>query len=238
LFRRDNKLAVFNKDGDICHGEPAVSSLQELFMRTLLIFAAAASAFAAEIPPGAHVLLRVQSTVSTRSAQVGDYIYLQTSTPIAAEGRVLVPMGSHVQGVVTEVNRGGRVKGKADLSIRLEVLTLPGGQQYKFSPHASSLENDPSGQRVVDKEHSSVQQASNKEGDIARIAIFAGSGAALGAMVGNWGNGGSALEGAGIGAGAGAAVGLATVLITRGKDVELRQGAGLDVVFDQAVALQ
>jgi type IV secretion system protein VirB10 len=209
-------------------------------MRTILAFAVAAvGAFAAEIPAGSHVLLRVQSTVSTRSAQVGDYIYLQTSTPIAADGRIVVPMGSHVQGVVTDVNRGGRVKGKADLSIRLDVLTLPGGQQYKISPHAASLENDPTGQRVVDQEHSKLQQDSHKEADLGRIAIFAGSGAALGAIVGNWGHsGGSALEGAAIGAGAGAAVGLATVLITRGKDVELRQGAGLDVVFDQAVTLQ
>lgn len=206
--------------------------------RALLIFTAtAASLLAADIPAGSHVLLRIQSTVSTRSAQAGDYVYLQTATPIAAEGRVLVPIGSHVQGVVTDVNRAGRVKGRADLSIRLDVLTLPSGQQYKFSPHTSSLENDPSGQRVVDKERSKIQQASNKEGDFARIAVFAGSGAALGAIVGNWGSG-SALQGAGIGAGAGAAVGLATVLLTRGKDVELRQGAGLDVVFDQPVTLQ
>lgn len=208
-------------------------------MRTLFILVAGATGLlAVDIPSGAHVLLRVQSTVSTRSAQVGDYVYLQTATPIAADGRVVVPVGSNVQGVVTDVNRAGRVKGRADLSIRLDVLTLPSGQQYKFSPHASSLENDPSGQRVVDKEQSKIQQASNKEGDLGRIAIFAGSGAALGAFAGNWGGGGSALRGAGIGAGAGAAVGLATVLITRGKDVELRQGAGLDVVFDQPLTLQ
>ena len=206
-------------------------------MRALLAFAAASTMFAVDIPSGSHVLLRMQSTVSTRSAQAGDYIYLQTATPIAADGRIVVPMGSYVQGVVTDVNRGGRVKGVADLSIRLDTLTLPGGQQYKISPHTSSLESDPSGQRVIDKEHSKVQQAPNKEGDFGRIAIFAGGGAAIGAFAGNWG-GGSALEGAAIGAAAGAAVGAAVVLLTRGKDVELHQGAGLDVVFDQPLALQ
>lgn len=207
-------------------------------MRTLVALAATAvSLVGAEIPSGSHVLLRVQSTVSTRSAQAGDFIYLQTATPIAADGRIVVPMGSYVQGVVTDVNRGGRVKGQADLSIRLDVLTLPNGQQYKIAPHASSLENDPSGQRVVDKEHSKVQQAPNKEGEFARIAIFAGSGATIGAFVGSF-NRGSALQGAGIGAASGAAVGAAVVLLNRGKDVELRQGAGIDVMFDQPVALQ
>ena len=66
----------------------------------------------------------------------------------------------------------------------------------------------------------------------ARIAILAGSGAALGALVDR------GVKGAGIGAGVGGAVGLATVLLTRGKEVELRQGATLDVVFDRPVAIE
>jgi hypothetical protein len=36
----------------------------------------------------------------------------------------------------------------------------------------------------------------------------------------------------------GSAVGLATVLLTRGKEVELRQGSTLDVVFDRPVTLE
>jgi hypothetical protein len=52
------------------------------------------------------------------------------------------------------------------------------------------------------------------------------------------GSGIGAGAGAGIGAGAGAAVGLATVLLTRGREVELRQGTSLDVVFDRPVALE
>jgi hypothetical protein len=44
--------------------------------------------------------------------------------------------------------------------------------------------------------------------------------------------------GAGIGAGAGGAVGLATVLLSRGKEVDLRQGSTIDVVFDRAVPVE
>ena len=46
------------------------------------------------------------------------------------------------------------------------------------------------------------------------------------------------LEQRGIGAGAGSAVGIATTLLTRGKEVELRQGSTLDVVFDRAIAIE
>ncbi len=206
-------------------------------MRSFLLVLTAATAFAADIPSGAHVLLRMQNSINTRTSKAGDFVYLQTATPIAAGGSVLVPIGSYVQGVVVDVNRGGRVKGRADLSIRLETLTLASGQQYKFAPRVDSLEGDSGGQKVVGDENK-IQQGAGTGRDTAQIAILTGLGAAVGARVNRFGNGGSALRGVGIGSGVGAAVGLASVAFTRGKDVDLRQGASLDVVFDQPVALQ
>ena len=179
----------------------------------------------------------MQNSINSRTAKPGDYVYLQTATPIAAGGSIVVPQGSHVQGVIVEVNRAGRVKGRADLSIRLETLTLNSGQQFKFEPRVASLEGDAGGQHVTGGE-GKVQQGSTVGKDAGRVAILAGSGAALGAMVSQGTGGGNIARGAGIGAGAGVAVGVASALLTRGKDVELRQGSSLDVVFDQPVALQ
>ena len=206
-------------------------------MRTLLLLIVTASVFAADIPSGAHVLLRMQNTINSRTARVGDFVYLQTATPIAADESIVVPAGSHVQGVVVDVNRAGRVKGRAQLSIRLETLTLMNGKQFKFEPRIASLEGDAGGQRIANNENT-VKQGSGAGQDAGRVAILAGSGAALGAMVSRGTGGGSVLRGAGIGAGTGAAVGLASVLLTRGRDVELRQGSSLDVVFDHPVELQ
>ena len=206
-------------------------------MRYLACLAfAAALAAAAEIPSGSHVLLRMQSTVNTRTAKVGDFVYLRTDTPISDGKQIVVPMGSHVQGVVAMVNRAGKVKGRAELAIRLETLTLPSGQQLKFEPRIDSVEGDAGGQQVANRENT-VKQGSTVGKDVGQVAILAGSGAMLGAMIGRVGNTG-ALRSAGVGAGAGAAVGLATALLTRGKDVELRQGATMDVAFDHPIDLQ
>jgi hypothetical protein len=204
-------------------------------MKTWLFFFAGIAALAAEIPAGTHLLLRLQNTVNSRTAKVGDYVYLVTATPLAAEGGVVIPLGSHVQGVVALVERAGRLRGRAEMAVRLETLTLPSGRQFRLEPRLASIEGDAGGQQVVDRENR-VQQGSTAAKDAGQIAIFAGSGAALGAMVGRVGNG-SAVRGASIGAGAGGAVGLATVLLTRGKDVELRQGSTMDVVFDRPVLL-
>ena len=68
---------------------------------------------AAEIPPGAHVLLRMQNSVTTRTAKEGDFVYLRTASPIASEGAIAVPEGSYVQGVVSRAKPSGRVAGRA-----------------------------------------------------------------------------------------------------------------------------
>ena len=51
-------------------------------------------ATAAEIPKGAHVLLRMMNSVNTRTAGEGDQVYMQTASPIAADGQILIPAGS------------------------------------------------------------------------------------------------------------------------------------------------
>ena len=186
---------------------------------------------AVEIPPGAHVLLRMENSINTRTAQAGDYVYLRTGSPISASGEIVVPVGSYVQGVVTQAKRSGRVAGRAQLAIRLETLTLASGKAFKFAPHLSAVDAGETGQKVVGKE-GVVEQAPSHGEDAKQIAILAGSGAAIGGLTDrSW-------KGAGIGAGVGSAVGLATVLLTRGKEVELRQGATLDVVFDRPVAIE
>ncbi len=185
---------------------------------------------ATEIPKGAHVLLRMVNSISTKAAQQGDYVYLRTASPITVDGRIVVPEGSYVQGVVSYAKRSGRVAGKAELGIRLESLTLPGGQGLKFAPRLASVDSNESEQKVDSEDL--VKQGSSHGKDVERIAILAGSGASIGGFTDrSW-------KGAGIGAGVGSAVGLATVLATRGKEAELRQGSTLDVVFDRPVVIE
>jgi hypothetical protein len=187
-------------------------------------------AAASEIPQGSHALLRLENSVSTRTAREGDYVYMRTASPIAANGQIVVPEGSYVQGVVTHSLRSGRVKGKAELSIRIDTLTLPSGKVVKLSPRLSSVDSEGTEQKV-DPNENEIKQGSSHGADAARVAELGGTGAAIGGLATRtW-------TGAGIGAGAGGAVGLATVLLTRGKEVELRHGSTIDVVFDHAVPM-
>ena len=73
---------------------------------------------AAEIPKGTHVLLRMLNSISTRTAAEGNQVYLQTVTPVAINGEIILPPGTYVQGSVSHAKRSGRVKGRAELGIR------------------------------------------------------------------------------------------------------------------------
>jgi len=188
-------------------------------------------AFAAEIPAGSHVLLKMVSSVSTRTAKAGDQVYLQTASPIAAGGEILVPVGTYVQGTVAESKRSGRVKGRAEIALHLETLTFSTGKAYKIAPHLDSVDSGETGQKVEGNE-GAVKQAGTKLQDAGRIAILAGTGGAIGGLATRtW-------TGAAIGGAAGGAVGVATTLLTRGKEVDLRAGSTLDVVFDRPLTLE
>ena len=189
------------------------------------------SAGAAEISKGTHLLLRMMNSISTRTAAEGDQVYLQTATPVALNSEIVVPPGTYVQGEVSHAQRSGRVKGRAQLGIRLETMTFAGGKVVKIAPRLSAVDSGGSGQKV-DHAESQVNAASTRGKDAGQVAILAGSGAAIGALADR------SFRGAGIGGGVGTAVGLATVLLTRGNEVELRQGTTLDVVFDRDVVIE
>ncbi len=186
---------------------------------------------ASEIPQGSHLLLKMVNSISTRTAHEGDYVYMTTASPIAANGDIAVPVNSYVQGVVTRSVRSGRVKGRAELAIRIDNLTLPSGKVIRISPQLKSVDSEGTDQKVSTGE-GEIKQGASRGTDAEKIVGPSMAGAAIGGIADrSW-------KGAGIGAGAGSAVGIATVLLTRGREVELTKGATVDVVFEKAVPIE
>jgi len=185
--------------------------------------------FSAEIPKGTHVLLKMINSVTTRTAVQGDQVYLQTATPVAIDGEIVVPPNAYVQGTVSLAKRGGRVKGRAELGLRLDSLTLPSGKVLKIQPRLATVDSGDSGQKIDQKGESTIQQGSDVGKDAKTVAITAGTGAAIGGIST------TSIRGAGIGAATGVAVALVSGLFTRGSDVELKSGSTIDVVFDRDV---
>jgi type IV secretion system protein VirB10 len=171
------------------------------------------------------------NSISTRHSVAGDRVYLETAFPILVTGRIVIPVGSYVAGVVTQVKKPGRVKGRGEIYLRFETLTLPNGVTRSFIARIGGLDGTAAGQ--LDKSEGKVISDGNKASDARTIGETTAAGASVGAIAG------SAMShagmGLGIGAGAGAAAGLIAVLATRGPDAVLARGDTVEMVLDRSL---
>ncbi|HLH18587.1 MAG TPA: hypothetical protein VKX45_15310 [Bryobacteraceae bacterium] len=191
---------------------------------------AAAPAGAYTLPPGTKVPLSLINTISTKHTEQGDRVYLETAFPVLSGGRIVVPVGSYVAGTVTKVKKPGRIKGRGELYVRFDSLTLPNGITRDFRARVGGVDGQASGQ--LDKAEGMVQSEGNKAGDARVIGEAAGAGASVGAIASR-----TAL-GSGIGAAAGAAAGLVGVLLTRGPDAVLPRGSTVEMILDRPIEFQ
>ena len=137
---------------------------------------------------GAGQLITVRTTreLSTKTAKTGDVFSAILEEPIAVDDWVVAAAGAKVDGRIVEADKGGRIKGKANLTIELTSLTTSDGQKVE-------IVTTPVGSEA----------AANKGKNAAKIGVAAGAGAAVGAIAGG---GKGAAIGALVGGGAGAAL--------------------------------
>jgi hypothetical protein len=189
--------------------------------------AAAAGGYVVE--RGTRIPLSLINSVSTKHSGEGDRVYLETVFPILVKGRVVIPPGSYVAGTITQVKRPGRVKGRGELYLRFDSLTLPNGVTRDFRARIGGIDGRAS--EELDKDEGKVRSEGNKSGDARTVGEAAAAGASVGTIAG--GVTGHYGMGAGIGAAAGAAAGLMSVLLTRGPDAVLAKGSTLEMVLDR-----
>lgn len=182
-----------------------------------------------QVATGTRVPLSLLNSVSTKSAAEGDRIYLETVFPIVIDGRVVIPPGSYVAGTVTEAKRPGRLKGRGELYVRFDSLTLPNGASRDFKARIGAL--DGRATEELEKGEGKIKSEGNKGGDAQKVGEAAAAGTSVGVIAGSVG--GRPGMGAGIGAAAGAAAGLAGVLLSRGPDAVLAKGTTLEMVLDR-----
>jgi hypothetical protein len=182
------------------------------------------------VQPGTKIPLSMINSVSTKQAVEGDRVYLETVFPILVDGRVVIPPGSYVAGTITESKRPGRVKGRGELYVRFDSLTLPNGVTREFRSRIGSL--DGRANEELDRGEGKIKGEGDKSGDAAAIGGAAATGTMIGGLAGRSG------MGAGIGAAAGATAGLVGVLLSRGPDAVLAKGTTLEMVLDRPLTFE
>jgi type IV secretory pathway VirB10-like protein len=160
-----------------------------------------------EVPAGTEIDVRLESPLSSETAQVEDRFTATTVADLYNGNRLLIPAGSTVRGVVSAVNKAGRIERKGRLSLSFDRVTA-NGRSYPI--------------------HATVEQALESGGyrqDAGKIGAGAGVGAIIGGILGGMKG---ALAGILIGGGG-------VVAATEGQDVDLPAGTVLRIRLDSAI---
>ena len=169
------------------------------------------------VPSDAVLGLQIERTVSSELARLEDRVDARVTRDVRVSDRVAIPAGSTVRGSVTEVDRGGRMKGKARLAIKFHTIVLADGTQLPLKTDAVVREGQSPGGESA-----------------AKVGGAAIGGAILGAILG--GGKGAAIGGA-VGAGAGTAAAMTNdrnaATIAAGTTVTVRMQAPVTVTVQK-----
>jgi hypothetical protein len=147
-----------------------------------------------ELREGTLLHVRMRDDLSTATTVPGTKFSAELMEPLEKNGRVIIPIGSILNGQVTEVRGGRRISGAAALHLEPRNVTLPDGTEYLL--HAQ-LTDASFGDFKIDDEGTLKRREDTKR-NLAVVSLATGGGAAAGAVVGG---GVGALVGAGLGAG-------------------------------------
>jgi len=180
------------------------------------------------IPAGTKVPVALKHAISTKQTREGDAVYAETTFPVVANGRVLIPAGTYVQGRISRIQRAGRVKGRAQVLMHFTTLIYPSGYTVLLP---GAVENAPGVDKTgVKDSEGTIRGDSQTAQKVGTVATTGATGAVIGAAT----EGG---KGALIGAGIGGAVGSVIALLSRGNDVKLDAGTTLEMVIQRDVPL-
>lgn len=162
------------------------------------------------IPVGTELDVRLSQRLSSETAQIEDRFEATTLVDVIQNGQVVIPQGSVLRGVVTDVKEAGRLERKGSLTLSFDQVRI-NGRAYPI--------------------RASVTQAL-EAGGYKEDAEKIGAGAAVGAIIGGiLGGVKGAITGVLIGGGG-------VVAATEGKDVELPEGSVLRIRLDSALTVR
>jgi hypothetical protein len=179
------------------------------------------------VASGKRFHARMNDTISSKTARVGDRFSATVTDPVySSNGVVVIPSGAEVVGrvdAVTRATKGGKV---GSISATFVQLVLPNGYKRAINGSLTDLN--------ADDAKSDAEGTASGDRMKHRKLIFIGGGGAGGAILGGAIGGG---KGALIGGLLGAAGGFLGDRMTKGEDAEVRSGTEFGIYLNQAISL-
>jgi len=167
----------------------------------------------ATVPSGTALKVRLMESLSSKTTPEGSAFEAELDEDLVVDGNLVAPAGSIVTGKVSEAKPSGKVKGKAQMALRVEKITVA-EDSYPIRSNTLRFEAEGTGKR-----------------DAKRIGLAGGAGAVIGAIAGGG-------RGAAIGAVIGAGAGTGVTMATPGDEVEFRTEQMFQFELERPVELK
>jgi hypothetical protein len=148
------------------------------------------------VPAGTSIVVRMGSTLDTKTAHDGDTFTGSLARAVAVHKEVAIPSGAGVTGTVVESKSPGKFKGEGILTVTLTAVNVGGAPE-----------------RIETSSYTVTVKGKGK-----RTAVAVGGGTGAGALIGGIAGGG---KGALIGGLVGAGAGTAGAAFTGNKDLQI-----------------
>ena len=180
-----------------------------------------------QVAAGTEIHAALDTPLSTKTSKPGDRFTATVAQPVRGNnGSEIVPVGSHIEGEVSEAEQGKAVavlRGKGKLNLRFRDVVLPNGESLPLTATLVSVHST-NGKDSKNADQEGQVESSTRGRDVAKdVGIGAGIGTVAGLLFGG------PLKGLAIGAMAGGGY----VLATKGKDVNLPAETGMVLKLDQ-----
>lgn len=162
------------------------------------------------VPNGTTLTATLNDDLTSQRTREGDRFTMTINSPSQYNGAVL-------EGVVTKVERSGRVAGRSDLTLNFQTIRFRNGNTSEFAGFIDEVRTADGEKVTVDNEGT----VKDNDSQTTKTVTRGGIGAAIGAIIGGITGGG---QGAAIGAVVGAGAGAGTVLIQGRDDIRLLRG--------------
>lgn len=162
------------------------------------------------VPSGTILSLLLMTPLASDTSAVAEPVRAELEEAVAVDGRDVLAVGTEVEGYVTDVDRSGRVTGRATIAFRLTTISV-GGERYELQAAPVSEMAPPT-----------------RDEDARMVGVRAGDGALIGELLRE---ADGAAKDAAVGGGAGTGVVLAA------RDKEVRLGVGAPILTELTSAL-
>jgi hypothetical protein len=166
------------------------------------------------IPDGTQLVAVLNNQLTTQNVREGERFTLTVRTPSQYEGAT-------IEGIVSSVERSGRVTGRSQMTLDFDSIRLRDGRSYRFAGILESVRTSDGEVVRVDNE-GAVRDSNQTKQTATRTAI----GTAVGAIIGAIAGGG---KGAAIGAVIGAGAGAGSVYVQGRNDLDLDAGTEVTI---------